>query len=222
MASNSNDIITGTQINKINKEFKANLAKNTPWHLAGYVANLTTDIIETPKGYEIIFRFPTNLMPRFGDARAQEYGSGIHASSNYVSKFQLGAKKKIIIKPKNKRVLAFYWQKANIQNLKRGIYRYHHNKTGDETTLPKFAGGPTKTDKRLMFNWVEHPGIVAANQGKGYIGLSFHQSTDVIMAGVKEDSKIKLHRLFGRVRSAAEARQLLKGTKFLTDLTRIR
>jgi len=73
------------------------------------------------------------------DARAWEFGSGIHA--------RRGVKKKYPILPKNKKVLAFNWEIANAQpeNFK---------------FLP---------DGRVMLGSVQHPGIQAANGGKGYI-----------------------------------------------------
>lgn len=73
------------------------------------------------------------------DARAQEYGSGLRA--------RRGAKKKYPIRPKTKKVLAFHWEvaDANPQNF-------------------KFT-----SDGRVMLGSVQHPGIQAANQGKGYI-----------------------------------------------------
>ena len=82
------------------------------------------------------------------DARAQEYGSGLHA--------RRGEKKKYLIRPKNKKVLAFYWDVLDDPD---GIDRVFNS--------PKFAG--FTPDGRGMFRYVEHPGIEAANSGKGYI-----------------------------------------------------
>lgn len=74
------------------------------------------------------------------DARAQEYGSGLRA--------RRGAKRKYIIKPKIKKLLAFYWEVAN-------------------SNPQNFTFAP---DGRVTFHSVMHPGIQAANGGKGYIG----------------------------------------------------
>lgn len=74
------------------------------------------------------------------DARAQEYGSGIHA--------RRGVKAKYPIRPKNKKMLAFYWEVADANP--------------DQFT---FAD-----DGRVLLRSVMHPGIEAANDGKGYIG----------------------------------------------------
>jgi len=79
------------------------------------------------------------------DARAQEYGSGLRA--------RRGTKKKYIIKPKNKKLLAFYWDVATVSNMEGG-------RPGKFT----FA-----SDGRVTFHSVMHPGIKAANNGQGYI-----------------------------------------------------
>lgn len=79
------------------------------------------------------------------DARAWEFGSGLHA--------RRGVKKKYIIKPKEKKILAFYWDVATESEME-------HGRPG------KFMFAP---DGRVMFHSVQHPGIQAANGGKGYI-----------------------------------------------------
>ena len=73
------------------------------------------------------------------DARAWEFGSGIHA--------RRGAKKTYPIRPKNKGVLAFNWEIAN-------------------ANPERFTFAP---DGRVLLFSVNHPGIEAANGGKGYI-----------------------------------------------------
>lgn len=73
------------------------------------------------------------------DARAQEFGSGIHA--------RRGPKGKYLIKPKNKKALAFHWEVAT-QN-------------PEQFTL--------LDDGRVVLPSVEHPGIEAANGGIGYM-----------------------------------------------------
>ena len=70
------------------------------------------------------------------DVRAQEYGSGLRA--------RRGPKAKYPIVPKNKKVLAFFWEKA-------------------DESIPRLPDG------RVMLDGVEHPGILAANGGQGYI-----------------------------------------------------
>lgn len=83
-----------------------------------------------------------NPLPKFGsaDARAQEYGSGERA--------RRGSKSKYTIRPKNGKFLAFHWEVADANPEK---FRF----------LP---------DGRVTLPSVQHPGIQAANSGKGYIG----------------------------------------------------
>jgi len=73
------------------------------------------------------------------DARAQEFGSGIHAKR--------GVKKKYPIVPKQRKVLAFHWEVA-------------------DANPERFSFLP---DGRVILASVQHPGIQAANEGKGYI-----------------------------------------------------
>lgn len=93
-----------------------------------------------------------------GDARAYEYGSGIHARRSIRSKWQQGAKGKILITPKRKKVLAFHWEAVN-------------------TSTPsgkKFIGISGDTGK-AMFRYVEHPGVKAAGGGKGYLAPAVNE-----------------------------------------------
>lgn len=76
------------------------------------------------------------------DARAQEYGSGLQA--------RRGTRAKYPIRPKNKQILAFHWEIA-------------------DANPEKFTFAP---DGRVILPSVEHPGIQAANDGKGYIALA--------------------------------------------------
>ena len=79
------------------------------------------------------------------DARAREYGSGIHARRSATSRHQLGPKGKILIRPKaGKKFLAFPWDVAN-------------------DNIPRLPDG------RVLLREVQHPGVEAANNGKGYI-----------------------------------------------------
>lgn len=73
------------------------------------------------------------------DARAWEYGSGIHA--------RRGAKKKYPILPKKGKLLAFHWEVA-------------------DANPERFSFLP---DGRVLLASVQHPGIEAANSGQGYI-----------------------------------------------------
>lgn len=79
------------------------------------------------------------------DARAQEFGSGLRA--------RRGAKNKYAIRPKNKKLLAFYWEVA-------------------EANPSNFSFAP---DGRVTFHSVMHPGIQAANNGQGYIAPAMRE-----------------------------------------------
>lgn len=106
------------------------------------------------------------------DARAWEYGSGLHA--------RRGLKKKYPILPKTKKVLAFHWEvaDANPQNF---------------SFLP---------DGRVMLPAVQHPGIQAANAGKGYIGPALKElrkrAKEQLSQDVRDAIMSDLRRSFGR------------------------
>lgn len=119
------------------------LAKDlAPAHLRPYIHSK----VEDKDGVSFIVRTYVNKnenpIEKYGsaDARAQEYGSGLQA--------RRGSKTKYPIFPKTKKILAFNWEVANSdpENFK---------------FLP---------DGRVMLSSVQHPGIKAANEGKGYIG----------------------------------------------------
>lgn len=90
-----------------------------------------------------------------GDARAYEYGSGIHSTTSKTSRWQQGAKGKILITPKRAKVLAFYWDK--LSNDPPGTWY------GGRKLIRK------REDDVALFRYVEHPGVKAANGGKGYM-----------------------------------------------------
>jgi hypothetical protein len=119
------------------------LAKNfAPNHLKAHIRSK----VESKDGGTFIIRTfvdrSANNLEKYGtaDARAQEYGSGLQA--------RRGPKKKYPIYPKTKKVLAFHWDvaDANPENF-------------------KFS-----SDGKVLLGSVQHPGIQAANGGKGYIG----------------------------------------------------
>lgn len=102
--------------------------------------------VETKQDGTYIIRITANrnIAP---DARAQEFGSGLRA--------RRGIKKKYPIRPKNKKFLAFQWDIAEME-------------AGAEIGggFSRFAFLP---DGRVLLPSVMHPGIQAANSGKGYI-----------------------------------------------------
>jgi hypothetical protein len=124
-------------------------------------------------GWSIRYKVDIKKAP---EARAFEYGSGIHA--------QVGPKKHYIIKPRNKKVLAFKWEAADVNELRgsrigwwRGFNKFQNSDTDGPASYwnrpePSFAGLSGDGSGRLLFNWVRHPGVEAANKGKGYLGYA--------------------------------------------------
>lgn len=106
------------------------------------------------------------------DARAQEFGSGIHA--------RRGLKAKYPILPKKGRFLAFHWEVAN-------------------ANPENFSFLP---DGRVLLPAVQHPGIKAANQGKGYIGPAMKELRKKARAELSKDVRdailSDLRKSFGR------------------------
>lgn len=88
------------------------------------------------------------------DARAREFGSGLHA--------RRGAKRKYIIKPVNAKALVFPWEKAH----------------------PSI---PRTRDDRVILSKVEHPGIEADNNGKGYIAPASIEARKVLKERLKKE-----------------------------------
>lgn len=109
-----------------------------------HVRKAISSKVEKKKDGKVLIRITADrkIAP---DARAWEYGSGIHARRGLIGKY--------LIRPKNKKVLAFNWEVAN-QN------------------PDKFNFLP---DGRVMLPQVEHPGIEAANGGRGYIAPAIRQ-----------------------------------------------
>ena len=123
------------------------LAKaNAPAHLRPYIHSRVED-----KDGKLVLRVyinrRENQAQKYGsmDARAQEYGSGIRA--------RRGSKQKYIIRPKNKKILAFHWEVA-------------------DANPENFTFAP---DGRVLLHSVNHPGIKAANDGKGYIAPAMNE-----------------------------------------------
>jgi hypothetical protein len=114
-----------------------------PAHIREYISS---SVDEKSNGEQFIIRIKAdrfaNPQEREGslDARAQEYGSGLQS--------RRGLKAKYPILPKNRQALAFYWEVAD-------------NNPEYFTFLD---------DGRVLLRKVMHPGIQAANEGKGYIG----------------------------------------------------
>jgi len=91
------------------------------------------------------------------DARAQEFGSGLHA--------RRGPKQKYPIRPKNRKFLAFNWEVAN-------------------ANPDQFEFLP---DGRVRLTKVMHPGIEAANEGQGYIAPAMRELRKRAKAELSKD-----------------------------------
>lgn len=119
------------------------LAKGfAPNHLKPYIQSRVEDSGDNTAIIRITVDKNANPAQKGGsaDARAQEYGSGIHSK-------KYGQKNFITILPKNRTVLAFPWEVAS-------------------QAPDRFKFLP---DGRVMLASVQSPGIEAANGGEGYI-----------------------------------------------------
>lgn len=97
------------------------------------------------------------------DAAAREYGSGVHARRARMSPHQISPRGKILIKPRERKALAFHWEKAH-------------------ESLPRLPDG------RVVLPEVKHPGVEAANHGEGYIGPAMKETRRDIKKRLKEIS----------------------------------
>jgi len=110
-------------------------------------------------------RFVIRVRASGPDAAAREYGSGIHSRRLRTSKHQLGPRGKILIRPKaGKKFLAFPWEMAN-ENI------------------------PRLDDGRVLLTQVEHPGVEAANNGKGYIAPAISKVKEQIRTRFTKEAK---------------------------------
>ena len=93
------------------------------------------------------------------DARAREYGSGLHA--------RRGKKAKYPIVPVNAPALVFFWEKAN-DNI------------------------PRTEDGRVILQKVMHPGVEAANDGRGYLEPALEETKKSILKNLPSDLKYSI------------------------------
>jgi hypothetical protein len=100
-------------------------------------------------------------------ARAYEYGSGVHSRLSKKSPKQIAPKGKILIKPKGKKVLAFHWEIAN-------------------TNPDQFIFGE---DGKVLLPSVKHPGVQAANGGKGYLAPAVNEVRKQIRKEIPKETR---------------------------------
>jgi len=113
-------------------------------------------------------------------ARAYEYGSGIRSRSKKKSPHQLSTGGKILIKPKSPRkYLAFVWDKA-IANPRKSLF------VKDKKI---FQGGvdDIPAGARILLGSVQHPGVLAANSGKGYLAPAIAKVRRQIRKDIPKD-----------------------------------
>jgi hypothetical protein len=112
-------------------------------------------------------------------ARAYEYGSGTRSRSTKTSPKQQGSRGFIHIKAKRKKFLAFFWQKAiddprdSLFVSGKKLYR------GGKDDIPPKA--------RILLGSVQHPGVQAANNGKGYLAPAIAKVRRQIRKEIKPD-----------------------------------
>lgn len=114
-------------------------------------------------------------------ARAYEYGSGIHSRLKSKRSKMQQADGKILIKPKTKKVLAFFWDKVD----------------ANTPSGQKFIGISPDSGKAL-FRYVEHPGVEAANGGRGYLAPAINEVRKTIRKKVPQDVREEVGLAFKR------------------------
>jgi len=109
-------------------------------------------------------KFIIRIRARGPDARAREYGSGVWA--------RRGPKGKILIKPRSARALVFPWEVAT-----------------SPISGQISPNVPRLEDGRVILKQVEHPGVDAANEGKGYLHPAINETNKLIRKRVLELGK---------------------------------
>lgn len=171
------------QIAAIRKYMKAKASELAPSHIKNHIGAVVSSRTD---GWSIKWIVNIHEDGPTADAAAQEYGSGIHGAEK---------KKYVIVPKKPDGVLAFEWQKADRAALQKNINRRMGNarKAGDGSPGlarrdgSKFYG--FGTGGKLLFNWVEHPGI-KPYKGRGFLGeamrLGKEEISEMVLKGFKD------------------------------------
>lgn len=130
-----------------------------------HVKSAISSHVETKEDSTYIIRITADrkIAP---DARAQEYGSGIHA--------RRGPKTTYEIHPKRKKLLAFEWDALDEVLAWEGL-------DGIKSAMQysgkfvKVIGIGENGSPIYLFRYVDHPGIRAANNEKGYIAPAVNE-----------------------------------------------
>ena len=151
----------------------------------------------------LVIHFNVPLVEGQKDARAQEFGSGIHSTRNFKSPNQLGIGSKILIKPVKAFFLAFDWQvtsrgeAVDKQQLRNSAY--NAKRRGDEPYSNSFQ--TITTSGKLLFNYVLHPGIKPYYPGgylKSALDYAKASSEKELMVNGIDAIIMKLRRTFPR------------------------
>lgn len=163
--------------------WSANLTKEANKNLGKYISLIRVKTTSQEKNGKLdIVAVASSKRKDAPVARAYEFGSGIHSRSTKRSRFQQGAKGFIRIAPKGKKVLAFFWDKVS-----------HTTPAGK-----KFRGVSTMTGKAL-FRYVDHPGVVAANGGRGYMAPAIAKVRKQMREDIPKDIREEVVGSFRRV-----------------------
>jgi hypothetical protein len=178
------------QISAIRSYIKAKAKSLAPNHIAPHIG---ATVKARADGWSVKWIVNIREAP---DAAAQEYGSGEKVP---------GGKKYIIAPKKPNGVLAFRWDTANKDALRGNLNR----RIGEARKLgglgidfarrdgSKFYG--FLSDGRLMFNYVEHPGI-EKYKGVGYLGEALRQSmeevSEMVLKGAKDGLAKEVYKPF--------------------------
>ena len=189
-------LISQEDANKIVSVVLSETRKVAPRHIAPHI--YATVRTRKDGGYSVKWEVDSSPDGPTPDARAREYGSGIHSS---IAQYR----KKYLIKPKKAKVLAFAWDTADVDALRSSRIAFWRRKkkfvdTDQDgefsfpsySSLPSFAG--EAPDGRLMFNYVYHPGVEAENQGRGYLGLGFSRAQERVKEEILKSAKEDLGR----------------------------
>jgi hypothetical protein len=185
-------LLTTKQVSAIRKYMKEKAASLAPNHIKKHIGAVVTSRTD---GWSIKWIVNVHEDGQTADAAAQEYGSGLYGAE----------KKKYIIAPKKPGgVLAFSWEVADHAALQGNINR----RMGDARRAGMTAADARRdgskfygfgTGGKLLFNWVEHPGI-RPYKGRGYLGeamrLGQNEISDMVLKGAKDGLVKEIYQAF--------------------------
>jgi hypothetical protein len=185
-------LLTTKQVSAIRKYMKEKAASLAPNHIKKHIGAVVTSRTD---GWSIKWIVNVHEDGPTADAAAQEYGSGLQGTE----------KKMYIIAPKKPNgVLAFSWEVADHAALQGNINR----RMGDARRAGATAADARRdgskfygfgTGGKLLFNWVEHPGI-HPYKGRGYLGeamrLGKNEISEMVLKGAKDGLVKEIYQAF--------------------------